>query len=443
MRCRYFFLLSLVLSAVSSLSAYADDWPQWLGPNRDGVYRETGVIGEIPSGGLTVKWQKPVQLGYAGPAVAGGRVYLMDYQTKSGNLQNRPGDATKLTGKERILCWSAETGELLWEHSYDQPYNISYAGGPRCTPTVHQGKVYTLGAEGRLSCLDATSGKLLWEKRLPETYNAKTAVWGYTSHPLVDGNLVYTLAGGDGSICVALDKETGEEAWKALSAPETGYCAPTMITHGGVKQLLIWHPESLNSLDPLTGRVLWSVALRPNYGMSIMGPRKLGSYLYASAIGNASALIELDDQKPAAKVVWRGKPGTSVYCSNSTPFLEDGVIYGCDVDSGALIAANMSDGKRLWQTTEPLNPNVRRARHATAFLIKHEDRFFLFNELGDLILARLSPDRYEELGRQHLLEPTNEAFGRKVVWSCPAFAERCLFARNDRELICVDLSASQ
>jgi outer membrane protein assembly factor BamB len=129
-----------------------------------------------------------------------------------------------------------------------------------------------------------------------------------------------------------------------------------------------------------------------------------------------------------------------VYCSNSTPFLEDGVIYGCDVETGALIAADMTDGTRLWQTTQPTNGSERRSRHATAFLIKHEDRFLLFNELGDLILAQLSREAYSELGRFHVLEPTNEAFGRKVVWSCPAFAEKCMFARNDKELVCVDLA---
>ena len=216
-----------------------------------------------------------------------------------------------------------------------------------------------------------------------------------------------------------------------------------MITHAETKQLLIWHSLSLNSLDPRTGQVYWSIPLAPNYGMSIMGPRKLGSYLYTSAIGNVSALIKLNDNEPEARVEWRGKARKSVYCSNSTPYLEDGTIYGCDVESGALVAADMQNGARLWQTTKPTNNSPRPSRHATAFLVKHEDRFFLFNELGDLILAKLSRDGYEERGRFHVLEPTNEAFGRAVVWSCPAFALRSLFARNDKELVCVDLAATQ
>ena len=438
---RLFYFVSIFL-ACSLTSALADDWPQWLGPNRDAVYQESGIVKTIPAAGLPVKWRVPVNYGYSGPAVVDGKVYLMDYIKQSGKLVNNPGGTTKLTGQERIFCLSAKTGDLIWEHQYDQPYSISYAGGPRCTPTVDQGKVYALGAEGRFTCLEADSGKVIWEKSIPQEYNTSTPLWGYASHPLVDGDLVYTLAGGNGSICIALNKHTGQEVWRALSAGDAGYCAPTMITHAGTKQLLIWTPESINSLNPLTGQLYWEIPLRPSYNMSIMGPRKLGNLVYASAIGQISAMIQLNDNQPTADILWRGRAKNSVYCANSTPLLDDGVIYGCDVESGALIAADMKDGTRLWETTDPTNNKERRPRHATAFLVKHEDRCFIFNELGELVLAKLTRERYQELGRFAVLEPTNEAFGRKVVWSHPAYAEKCLFARNDEELVCVDLSAA-
>ena len=433
--------LILCLFLSSSFPANGDDWPQWFGPHRDGVWRETGIVAEIPSDGLPVKWRVPVSWGYSGPAVVGNRVYVMDYVVETGNIANNPGGASKLTGQERVLCLDAQSGEILWDYAYDQPYGISYAGGPRCTPTIDEGKLYALGAEGRLTCLDATTGEKIWDKLLTEAYETKTAIWGYASHPLVEGDLVITLAGGKNSVCVAFNKHTGEEVWTALSAREPGYGTPTIIEHAGVRQLLIWHPISLNSLNPQTGELYWSIPLRPNYGMSIMGPRKLGNLLYASAIGNISALIELDDQKPAADIVWRGKAKNSVYCSNSTPFLEAGMIYGCDVETGALMGVTIDDGTRLWQTTKPVNNLPRRSRHGTAFLVKHEDRFVIFNELGDLIFAKLSREGYEEEGRFHVLEPTNSAFGRDVVWSCPAFAGKCVFARNDKELVCVDLAA--
>ena len=421
-------------------TATADDWPQWLGPNRDSVWRERGVVERFPAEGLKVRWRAPVQLGYAGPAVAEGRVYLMDYVPRSGKFKNNPGAREKLEGKERVLCLDARSGKLLWKHEYDRPYDISYPGGPRCTPTVTGGKVYALGAEGNLSCLDAQEGRVLWSVDFAKDYGAETAFWGVASHPLVDGDLVYCVVGGRGSVAMAFDKDTGREVWRALSAGEPGYCPPTMIEHAGTKQLVIWHAEAVNGLDPRSGEVYWSVPLKPRFGMAITTPRKLGPHLFVSGYGEAG-LLELDDARPAADVTWRGQPKTAVFCSNSTPFLEKGMIYGCDVETGALMGVRLEDGQRLWETREPTTGGERRVRYGTAFLVKHEDRFFLFNEQGDLILARLSPEGYEELGRFHVLEPTNQTFGRPVVWSHPAFAQRCLFARNDRELVCVSLAA--
>jgi outer membrane protein assembly factor BamB len=175
--------------------------------------------------------------------------------------------------------------------------------------------------------------------------------------------------------------------------------------------------------------------------MSIMAPRKEGDYLFASGIGDAGALLKLDSDKPGAEVVWRGKPSNCVYCSNSTPILEDGVIYGVDCDKGSLRAVRIEDAEVLWETWDPTTASRRRASHGTAFLVKNADRYFLFAETGDLIIAKLSPEGYEELSRAHLLDPTGEAFGREVVWSHPAFANRCIYARNDKELICVSLAA--
>jgi len=430
-------LLLIYVTLTISSWAMADDWPQWMGPQRDGVWREDGLIERFPAEGLPVKWQAEVGYGYAGPAVAGGRVYVMDYEKTSGKIGNNPGKRDELEGKERVLAFDAATGELLWKHAYDQSYRVSYAGGPRCTPTVADGKIYTLGAEGRLVCLD-TSGDVVWQKDLKKTYGAPTPQWGFAAHPLVDGQTLYCLVGGPGSVAVAFDKDTGEELWKTLDAKDQGYCPPTMIEHAGRKQLLIWHPQSLNSLEPATGEVLWSVPLKPDFGMSIAAPRLLGSQLFASGVRSSAVLLELTDE-PGAEIVWRGEPKTAIYSANATPILEDGVIYGCN-NSGTLTCAKLSDGERLWETTDPTTGD-RPKGYATVFLVKQADRFLLFNDSGDLILAKLSPEGYEELDRQNLLAPTNFSMGRDVVRSHPAFAQRCVFARNDEKLVCVSLAA--
>lgn len=418
--------------------AVADDWPQWLGPERDSVWREDGIVDQLPEGGLKTLWQAEVSLGYAGPAVAEGRVYLADYVKTSGEVTNNPGRRDRLEGSERVLCFDAASGAIVWKHEYSQAYEFSFPGGPRCTPAVVGGKVYSLGAEGRLVCLNAADGKLLWEIDFKTAYGAATPMWGFAGHPLVDGRFLYCIVGGKGSVAVAFDKDTGKELWRALDAKEQGYSPPTMIDLAGTKQLVIWHAESINGLDPATGKTLWSVALKPDFGMAIAAPRLLGSKLFAGGVRSASVMIELTGPS-TADVVWRGTPDTSIYSANATPFLEGDVIYGCD-GAGTLICAKLSDGARLWETSQPTSGD-RGKRYATAFLIKHKNRFFLFNESGHLILANLSPRNYQELGRCPILEPTNTTMGRPVVWSHPAFARKCVFARNDKKLVCISLAA--
>lgn len=423
--------------------AGADDWPQWLGPERDSVWRARGIVERFPAEGLKVLWRAPVAWGYAGPAVAAGKVYVMDYERRAGEIKNNPSGRERLEGTERVLCLDASSGALVWKHQYDRPYHFSFSGGPRCTPTVDGDRVYALGAEGNLWCLDAQTGRVLWSKDFVRDYKAPTPMWGVAAHPLVHGDRLYCVVGGEGSVAVAFDKRTGRELWRALTASEPGYCPPTLIDHAGRKQLVIWHAEALNALDPENGRLYWSVPLAPSFGMAIAAPRKLGPHLLATAYDNVGALVRLDDAQPGAHVVWRGGPKTAVYSANVTPFLEDGMIYGCDANSGALMGVRLSDGERLWQTVEPTLGKGRRGRYGTAFLVKHEDRFFLFNETGDLILAKLSPQGYHEISRFHVLEPTNRTFGRPVVWSHPAFAQQSLFARNDKELVRVSLAADR
>ncbi len=435
-------LMSLLLPFIP-LAASADEWPQWLGPQRDSVWREEGILDEFPESGLKVEWRAPVAHGYSGPAVAGGRVFVMDYVVEEGEIRNNPTVRDELEGTERVLCFDATSGKLLWKHEYARPYRISFAGGPRCTPTVDGDRVYALGAEGNLWCLSVTDGRVLWSKDFVEDYGAETPLWGVAAHPLVDGDTLYCVVGGEESTAVAFDKHSGRERWRALSAEYQGYCPPTMFEHAGTPQLVIWHGDAINGLAPNSGEVHWSVPLKPSYGMAIAAPRKLGPYLFASGYGRVGVLLKLADDRPAVDIVWRGEPQTAVYSSNVTPFMLDGVIYGCDIQTGALMAVRMADGERLWQTVAPTMGPDRRGRYGTAFLIRHEDRFFLFSETGDLILARLSSEGYEELDRTRVLEPTNEVFGRRLVWSHPAFAHRSVFARNDKELVRVSLAAEE
>ena len=442
-------LLPLVAAWLAPLlTASADDWPQWRGPERDAVWREAGVTATFGDKPLDVVWRAPVDLGYAGPAVAEGKVYVADYTKRSGDVTNNPGGRDRLEGVERVRCFDAATGEEFWRHEYEREYFLSYPSGPRCTPTVDGGLVYALGAEGDLYCLSTADGSVVWSKSFADDYGAPTPQWGHSAHPLVDGDTLYCLVGGEGSVVVAFDKRTGEEKWRALSTPsidnEVGYCPPRMITHNGQQQLVVFHPEGVTGLVPATGEALWNVPLQSSYGMSIAAPNLLGDRLFTTGYGDVSVFFRLPSGAGEPEVLWQGGSKTSLSAANATPISDGDVIYGCHANSSALVAVDTADGSRLWETTLPTLGEERKrgVRHGTAFVVRHgdTDRYWLAAETGDLILARLTRGGYEELGRKRLVEPTGETWGRAIWWSHPAFAMQSVFARNDEELVRVSLA---
>lgn len=434
--------LCFVAAILTTLPLVAADWPQWMGPNRDDVWSETDLLDEFPPEGPKFLWRKPVQGGFAGPAVAGGKVYVTDYLKSAGDNSPAPTKRNELQGRERILCLDAQTGDELWKHEYDCAYTISYPAGPRCTPTVHDGLVFALGAMGDLRCLDAATGKALWSKNLPQTYGAEVPLWGYAGHPLIYKETLICMAGSKGSAVVAFDKRTGTEVWKALSTSEIGYSPPTLIEAGGVTQLLIFHGEGLNSLNPNNGALYWSEPLRTAFSMAIMAPCTDGEYLFAGGHNGVSLGLKLDASRPAVTKAWQGSRTLGLAPVSGTPFVEDGVAYGID-GSGLFRAIRMATGERLWATAKPVNgqdSDRRGAVEGATFVTKNGKRFFLFGENGDLVIARLSPGKYEEISRARLLEPVGVGLGRSVVWSHPAYADRCVFARNDQEIVCVSLA---
>jgi outer membrane protein assembly factor BamB len=236
---------ALALPLLPSATLRAEDWPQWRGPNRDGVYGETGLLQSFPAEGLKLRWRVPVGWGFSSPAVAEGRVYLAD------------SEVVKPKAKERVRCFDETTGETLWTHAYEVAYedwafDPKQEIGPVATPIVQNGKVYTVGRLGDLYCLDARKGAVLWQKDLAKDYQVGFAP-GAPS-PLIDGDLLILFIGGKPGACVvALNKDTGKEVWKALDESLT-FSSPIVISSGGKKQLIVWTQESVTSLDPAKGK---------------------------------------------------------------------------------------------------------------------------------------------------------------------------------------------
>lgn len=431
-----------VLLAVTSL--HADDWPQWLGPQRDAVWRETGLVEKFPEGGPKVRWRVPVNPGFSGPVVAGGRVFVTDRKVAKGAKVNEedPFDLSVVAGTERVLCLEEATGKTVWQQEYDAAYGVSYNTGPRATPVVSGGKVFTLGTEGHLLCLDAVNGKVIWSRAFKKDFGVKTPLWGFAAHPLLDGDKLICLVGGNGTAAVAFHKDTGKELWRSLSAKDPGYAAPTIIEAAGRRQLVIWTADAVNALDPETGQPLWSVPSKIRQAVSIATPRQLGDLLFVTSFYNGSLMVKLDAQRAGAEVLWATKKisekdTTHLNALMTTPFLEAGHIYGV-CNHGQFRCLEAATGKRVWEDRAIVTAG-KELECANAFIVKNGERFFLCLENGDLAIVTLSPAGVKELSRTKLLAPTLSYQGREVVWSHPAFANGHIIARNDKELVSVDL----
>lgn len=447
-RLQAVWILAVLAASRFAVPAQADDWPNWLGPKKDGVWHETGLLEKFPQGGPKVIWRKPINPGYCGPAVAAGKLFVMDRITEK-DKDGKPVSPKKgvVAGKERVVCLEASDGSTVWIQEFDCPYTISYGQGPRATPWVDGDRVFTLGAMGNLRCNESATGKVVWEKDLPKEYKTKPPLWGYSASPLVDGDLIYTQAGGDGSALVALDKRTGKEVWRALKAEEVGYSPPMLCEAGGKRQLIVWLDTSVNSLDPLTGKTYWSLEhpeaksiQRPV--VNIVTPVKSGDNLLVSEFYQGSALLKLDGEKPDAKLLWRSKSKDPSKPDNlnalmATPIIRDGHIYGvCGM--GEMRCVKLDTGELVWESLKATGG--KKALFAHTFIIPAGDKYVLFNDQGDLILAKLSPKGYEEIARHHLLDTTFTTRGRDVVWCHPAFANKCLFVHNDKEILCVSMA---
>lgn len=358
----------------------------------------------------------------------------------------------KTKGLERILCLEEATGKILWKQAYPCAYETAYGSGPRVTPTVSGDKVYTLGAMGELVCLDAATGQVRWQKNFVRDYRAEVPLYGFAAAPLVDGNRLIVIVGGEGQAVMALDRHTGRTLWKAGSAAEPGYCAPLIRTLAGKRQIVVWHGQALMGLEPESGKELWSVPHSVTAGIAISTPAVAGDRLAVCSQYEGVLMLEFHRGAAEPAVLWKASAGTvperqwktaGFNTTMGTVLLLGGHVYGVSL-YGETCCLNADTGQRVWTTLQPTSGGTEpRERWSTLFMVPHGDKVFIWNDHGDLILARLAGSGYQEISRSHLLDPDMPSMGsggRKVVWSHPAFANRCLYVRNNHELICVSLA---
>ncbi|MFL5338889.1 MAG: PQQ-binding-like beta-propeller repeat protein [Gemmataceae bacterium] len=404
--------MSRRLVCLLPLLLVAADWPQLLGPTCDGQSPETGLKREWPAGGLPKLWEVEAGAGYSGPVVVGEQVLLF----------HRVGD------DEVLQCWSAAEGKPRWEYKAPTGYvdQFSFDEGPRATPVVAGGKVYTLGAEGRLTCVDLAKGQRVWERDLAKDYPFRQSYFGVGTSPLVDAKRVYVNIGSKGAGIVALDRDSGKDVWKATD-DEGGYSSPTLAKLDGADRLVFLTRTGLVVLDPATGKVLHQRRFRARIDASVNAatPLVANDQIFLTASYNTGALL-LDWNKGEPRDVW--KNDRSLSCHYNTPVKVGDYLYG--------IHGRQEAGAELRCVEWPTGA-VKWAKpgFGCAALIAADGLLVAVAESGEFVLLEPSPEAYREKGRFAAL-PRREP---KPVVAPPALADGRLFARDGKRLAAWDL----
>jgi outer membrane protein assembly factor BamB len=404
-------LAALVLTAAVAAAA---DWPQWLGPNRDGASAEKVAAWKND---LKAQWKKAVGEGHSSPVIANGKVYLHTRVAKE--------------DKEEVTAYDAKTGDLVWTFAYDRgDFKGRFGLGPRATPTVADGKIYTFGVTGILYCVDAEKGKEVWHVDTLKEFKAKNLGFGMSGSPLVEGDLVLVNVGGEGASVVAFKKNSGEVAWKTLD-DKASYASPIALGKGKERQVVFLTAAGLVSLDPKDGSVYWKEPLVDLLNESSTTPVRIGDdLLLASSVtfGSMGVRLEPKDGKPSAARLWKN-PELTCYFSTPVPVGKDyvymvtGALSLTAAPSSTLRCVEAKSGQEKWKKEKV-------AKYHAALLRTGDDKLLMLDDNGNLILIDPDPEKYKELARSKVCGQT---------WAHPALSDGRVFLRDEKELMCVPL----
>lgn len=408
-------LLAMFLCLLAIVPAFAEDWPQWLGPRRDNSTTEKIAPWK---GELKVLWRKRVGEGHSSPVVADGRVFIHAKIEKK--------------NEEEISAFDAKSGEQLWRMRYERAaFTSFYGNGPRATPAVVKDRLYTFGITGVLTCLDTQKGDKIWQVDTLQKFQAKNVFFGMACSPLIAGGRVLVNIGGKGNSILAFDRSNGKVAWKNMD-DAASYASPILFEANGQRQAVFLTGASLVSLNPADGGVFWRFPLVDTLMESSTTPIRAGDLILASSItyGSVGLKLESKDGKPAVSQEWKNKELTSYF---STPvavgaehiYMITGAIPGPFTKPSAdLRCIETKTGKQLWK-------RAKIGTYHASLLRTGDDKLLMLTDGGELVLLEPNAKEYRELARTTVC-------GRET-WAHPALANGRLYVRDNSELICLQM----
>ncbi len=418
MKIRSLLMMTGVFLFASALLS-ASDWPQWRGPQRDGVSKETGLLQEWPKEGPKQLWQvKDIGYGFSTPSVVGDRLYL---------LSNKGAD------NEYVQARSVADGKEIWTARLGKvgpnPPGAQYPGA-RSTPTVDGNLLYAIGSDGDLACVKIADGTIVWQKSFRKDFGGKPGPWAYAESPLVDGDTMVCAPGGKIATIVALDKKTGKTIWQTAlpEADDAAYASAIIVEIGGVKQYVHLLQKGVVGLDAKTGKYLWRYdKIGPNDPAHIATPVSRDGFVYFSLAETGGALFKVKNDKGIFSV-------EHIYAKLNAPSKLGGFVllgdYLYGTKAAGLRCLEFTTGAEKWQN-RCIGP---------ASLFFADGRIYLHGENGEMALVEPTPEAYREKGR--FTPPGQPDRGGAAAWAYPVVANGRLYVRDLGVLLCYDVKAS-
>jgi outer membrane protein assembly factor BamB len=381
-------------------------WTEFRGPGRIGIYAETEILADWPSGGLPLLWKRPVGGGYASVVIADSMIFTIEQRRR----------------REVVAAYELDSGREKWIHGWDAEFRETLGGdGPRATPLWHEGRLYALGATGEFRCLDAQSGKRIWSRNILSENGAENLTWGMAASPLIVDEKVIVLPGGSGGKSVAAyNRLTGDPIWKSLDDRQA-YVSPQRATLAGRRQILVVSGSRVTGLAVENGALLWEYPWATQNGINIAQPIvTAGNRFFISAgYDHGAALVEISAKGDAyeARTVWQNNRMKNKFGSS---VLHEGYIYG--LDEAILACIDASTGELKWKG----------GRYGYGQVLLASGRLIISTESGDVALVKADPEKHQELARFPAIE------GK--TWNVPAIADGRLIVRNSTEMACFRIS---
>jgi outer membrane protein assembly factor BamB len=387
------------------LTASANDWPNWRGPNYNGISSETGWNTKWPADGPKRLWKASVGTGFSSMSVVGDHVYTM------GNTADQ----------DTVYCFDAKTGKTVWKQSYKCPLDPKYyEGGPSVTPTVAEKHVYTLSRKGDVYCFDADNGKVIWNKNLAKDLGAEIPTWGFSGSVYFEKGRLYLNVGSSGT---ALDAKTGDVIWKS-GTDAAGYSTPQPATFDGKEALVIMAKKTAIAVQKSDGKQLWEYPWETMYDVNAAQPIIDGDKVFiSSGYNHGCALLNVKGNKP--EKIWENK---NLKNHINSSVLQEQFLYGFDGDANhgaALVCLEFGSGNVKW----------KEGKYKTGSLMVANHKLIILSDKGELILADVSPDAFKPLAQTQVLG------GR--CWTQPVLANGHIYCRNAKgDLVCLDVKGS-